>query len=83
VAGLAQSLGGIEAMRASGAFAEVLELGTGGLLLRATEDPADWTEEAVLRVFEAVRPVLPPGRPRLLQFETITNVVMTDARPAG
>ncbi|HEX8628676.1 MAG TPA: hypothetical protein VF755_10950 [Catenuloplanes sp.] len=79
---IAEALGGAGAMRASGAFAEVIELGTGGLLLRATDDPAGWTEEAACRVFDAVRPVLPPGEPRPLQFETITNVVMTDARPS-
>ena len=50
------------------------------LLLRATEDPAGWTEEAARRVFDAVRPVLPPGQPRPLQYKTTTNVVMTDAR---
>jgi hypothetical protein len=51
--------------------------------LRATDAPAGWNDEAVRRVFEAVRPALPPGQPRQLQFETITNVVMIDARPAG
>jgi hypothetical protein len=55
-AGLAEALGGAEVMRASGAFAEVIEIGTDGLLFRATEDPADWTGEAVRRVSEAVRP---------------------------
>lgn len=80
---LAKTLGGADALRATGAFAEITELGTGGLLLRATDDPAGWTEEAARRVFDAVRPVLPPGRPRPLEFETITNVVMTDAHPGS
>lgn len=80
-AGIAATLGGAEALRASGAFAEVTELGAGRLLLRAT-DPAAWTDEAVRRVFEAVRPALPPGQPRQPQHETITKVVMTDARPS-
>ncbi|MEU4624644.1 hypothetical protein AB0G04_32315, partial [Actinoplanes sp. NPDC023801] len=80
---IATTLGGAEALRAAGAFVEVMELGTGGLLLRATEDPTDWTEEAARRVFEAVRQVLPPGEPLQPEFETITHVVMSDARPAG
>jgi hypothetical protein len=80
---IATTLGGAKALRASGAFVEVTELGTGGLLLRATEDPADWTEEAARRVFEAVRLVLPPGQPQQPEFETITHVVMADAHPAG
>jgi hypothetical protein len=80
---IASLLGGAETLRASGAFAEVIELGAGGLLLRATDDPEDWNDEAVRRVFEAVRPALPPGQPRQLQFETITSVVMTDADPTG
>lgn len=77
---LATGLGGAPAMRETGAFAEVVELGAGGLLLRATTDPADYTEAAARRVFEAVRPVLPPGQPRPMQYETITHVVMEDAR---
>ncbi|HEX8628678.1 MAG TPA: hypothetical protein VF755_10960 [Catenuloplanes sp.] len=77
---IVETLGGAGALRGSGAFAEVIELGAGGVLLRATEDPAAWTDEAVRRVFEAVRPALPPGQPRQPQFETVTNVVMTDAR---
>jgi hypothetical protein len=80
---IAKALGGADALRASGAFAEVTELGKGGLLLRATEDPAEWTDDAVHRVFDALRPALPPGRPRQPQFETITNVVMSDAHSAN
>jgi hypothetical protein len=80
---IAKTLGGADVLRASGAFAEVTELGRGGLLLRATEDPAEWNDDAVRRVFEAVRPALPPGQPRQPQFETITNVVMSDAHSAS
>jgi hypothetical protein len=80
---VAKTLGGAEALRATGAFVEVTELGAGGLLLRATEDPAEWTQEAVERVFEAVRPVLPPGEPEQPDFETVTHVVMANARLAG
>jgi hypothetical protein len=77
---IVNTLGAAEILRASGAFAEVIELAAGGLLLRATDESAAWTHEAVRRAFEAVRPALPPGQPCQLQFDTTTNVVMIDAR---
>ena len=63
-AGLAQKLGGAEAMRASGAFAVVDELPSGGLWLQATSHFADYDPAAVHRVFRALAPVLPTGRPK-------------------
>ncbi|GGN95035.1 hypothetical protein GCM10010112_84900 [Actinoplanes lobatus] len=76
---LAKSLGEAKGLRDTGAFAEVVELATGGLLLRATRSPLEYDDAAVQRVFEAVRPVLPPGRPRHLEVETLRHVVMADA----
>lgn len=76
---VAKTLGGAAALRDTGAFAEVVELAAGGLLLRATPTPLEYDDAAVRRVFEAVRPVLPPGQPRHLEVETLQHVVMTDA----
>lgn len=59
-------LGGPERLRHSGAFAEVRPLTHGGLLLRATDRPGDYGGDRVRAVFQALGPVLPPGRPSLL-----------------
>jgi hypothetical protein len=61
---LAGQLGGVDTMRAAGAFREVEPLQAGGLWLVATADYRDYDQPAVERVFEAVAPVLPPGVPR-------------------
>jgi hypothetical protein len=57
----AKRLGGAERLRKTGAFHEVDELSYAGLLLRATETYAEYTEDRVRRVFEALAPALPPG----------------------
>lgn len=62
---LADRLGGAEALAPTGAFSQVEPLPHGGLWLRATDDINDWDTEAVRRVFTALVPVLPPGRPEL------------------
>jgi hypothetical protein len=63
---LADRLGGVDALRATGAFHEVEQLAAGGVWLLATADYRDYDQAVVERVFEAVAPVLPPGMPRRL-----------------
>jgi hypothetical protein len=58
---LAGDLGGIGALRASGAFDQVGELGYGAARLQATADPGDYDEHAARAVFEALAPVLIGG----------------------
>ncbi|MEV1285580.1 hypothetical protein [Micromonospora sp. NPDC049679] len=72
-------LGGADALRASGAFAEVLPLSRGAVLLRATERPEDYRGERVAAVFRALAPVLPAGQPRQLPEHDFSRVVFADA----
>lgn len=60
---LAGNLGGAEGLRETGAFAEVKQLASGGLWLRATDAFDGWTREAAHAVFDALAPVLRPGAP--------------------
>jgi len=60
---VAGRLGGAEALRGTGAFHEVAQLPAGGVWLLATADYRDFDEEALDRVFRALAPVLPPGKP--------------------
>lgn len=60
---LAARLGGADALTATGAFAEVEALPPGGVWLRATDRAETYDAAAVRRVFSALAPVLPPGRP--------------------
>jgi hypothetical protein len=60
---LAIRLGGASALAASGAFDEVRELPGGRVYLRATAAVEDFEGAAVRRAFEALAPVLLPGRP--------------------
>ncbi|GII26443.1 hypothetical protein [Planosporangium mesophilum] len=76
---LVERLGGVEAIRGCGAFVEVVGLASGGALLRATEDPEEYTPERVKRVFEALRAVLPPGKPRWLAGQDFSRIVFQDA----
>ncbi|MFI5843830.1 hypothetical protein ACIA8K_29425 [Catenuloplanes sp. NPDC051500] len=61
------------------AFARVIAVDGGGLLLVATDDPRDYHGDAVRRVFRAVAPVLPPGRPRQVAAEDLSRLVFADA----
>jgi hypothetical protein len=56
-------LGGLSALRASGAFAQVETLGNGGYWLLATEDWRDFGQPAAERIFPVVAPALRPGEP--------------------
>ena len=60
---LVAQLGGHSYLADSGAFFQVRPLRGGGTLLRATENFADFNESVAIRVFEALRRVLPPGVP--------------------
>ncbi|MFE1958794.1 hypothetical protein [Streptomyces sp. NPDC059479] len=61
---LSERLGGPAALAATGAFHEVFPLAAGGVVLQATRTAAEYSDDAVRRVFEALRPVLPPGTPQ-------------------
>lgn len=61
---LGQRLGGLEALRDSGAFYEVEHLANGGYWLRATERWEEYGRPEAERLFEVLAPVLPPGRPQ-------------------
>jgi hypothetical protein len=62
-AGVLQRLGGINAVRTSGAFANAVELPSGGAVLQATPRLSEYEGQAVRRVFEALAPVLPTDTP--------------------
>ncbi|WP_132287055.1 hypothetical protein [Kribbella sp. VKM Ac-2568] len=59
---LVKRLGGSSALEASGAFVEVRSLRSGALL-KATETFEEYDDEAVMRVFKSLAPVLPVGVP--------------------
>lgn len=66
---LAQRLGGAPALAATGAFAVVHQLPHGGVWLQATPDFASYDEWAVRKVFKALAPVLPAGKPQRDPFD--------------
>lgn len=61
---LSQRLGGPQALAATGAFHRIIPLTAGGVVIQATRTVADYTDDAVRRVFDALRPILPPGKPQ-------------------
>jgi hypothetical protein len=78
---LAESLGGIDVLRASGAFARVEPLRSGGVWLLATEEYGDYTDPRVAAVWEAVAPVLrhgTPSRDRAEREESPVRLVFRD-----
>jgi hypothetical protein len=60
---LGDRLGGVGGLLASGAFTEVTPLTGGGFWLRSTEHWRSYGPAEAERVFRALAPVLPPGRP--------------------
>lgn len=62
-AGVLERLGGVDAVRATGAFAGVTVLPSGGAVLQATPGLAGYEGDVVRRVFEALEPVLPDQAP--------------------
>ena len=61
---LIERVGGADALRRSGAFIDVAPLTHGGLWLQATERLDQYDDEAVERVWHALKPVIPAGTPR-------------------
>lgn len=80
---LAVRLGGAAALRATGAFAEVVPLAHGGLLLRATADPDSYRDARLSAVHRALASVLPAGQPGDLAGHDLSRVVPLDARAVG
>ncbi len=76
---LAERLGGAERLRASGAFADVVALRSGAVLLQATPTPAEYGAQEARAVFDTVRAVLPPGQPRPMQPLDLGAMVFEDA----
>ncbi|MEV4130546.1 hypothetical protein AB0J72_00035 [Dactylosporangium sp. NPDC049742] len=60
---LGERLGGVEALRDSGAFTEVEAMPGGGFWLLATDRMADYGPDQADRVFSALRPVLDLTKP--------------------
>jgi hypothetical protein len=75
---LADRLGGAAGLRASGAFAEVRQFGSGDVLVLATLTPQEFDQAALRRVWVALAPVLPAGLPKLPIHEKHLDVVFED-----
>jgi hypothetical protein len=60
---IGDSLGGVPALRATGAFHEVTQLAYGGYWLQATEHYQQYDADSARRVFAALAAALPPGKP--------------------
>ncbi len=76
---IAERLGGVEALRASGAFWDVRVLPTGSVWLQATERLEDYEGDALRRVFRTLAPVLPAGEPKPYVGEYRGRMVYEDA----
>lgn len=79
---LAERLGGATALSASRAFHRVVPLGSGGLLLQASETLAGYTDQSMERVFTVLAPVLPKGEPHANPAHPDVRFVPRDARQA-
>jgi hypothetical protein len=62
---IGQNLGGLEALRSSGAFVEVEHLDAGGFWCRATPTVEEYDWAAAEGVFEVLAPALPAGQPNM------------------
>jgi hypothetical protein len=79
---LADRLGGANALRSGGAFAQVEQLRSGGVWLLATGDYTDYTDDRVEAVWRALAPVLlkgTPSRDRAEREESPVRLVFRDA----
>lgn len=72
-------LGGLDALRAGGAFYEVAALPGGAAWLQATESLAEYEGETLHRVFRTLAAVLPPGKPEPYVGREIGRIVYEDA----
>lgn len=79
---IADRLGGANALLSSGAFHTVHRLPAGGLWLQATEHVSHYTPAHAEVVFDALRPVLPPGQPDESRSIDLRRIVMEDAQPS-
>jgi hypothetical protein len=70
---MTERVGGLERLRASGAFVEADRLAGGGSWLLATETWDDYGPEQANRLFELLAPVLPSGRPHLVSTEVVAE----------
>ncbi|RZT06328.1 hypothetical protein EV649_8211 [Kribbella sp. VKM Ac-2569] len=80
---LVERLGGFAALNNTGAFYEVRPLAYGAALLRSTDRLEHYDQPAMLRVFEALAPVLPQGQPRKLpvfEGQVTPRLVYADAK---
>jgi hypothetical protein len=72
----------VDALRASGAFAQVDRLGNGSYWLQATECFADYDMDRAQRVQQVLRPALPAGTPRADRAgESPHLLALSNARP--
>lgn len=78
--GVAELLGGAEAVRRDGTFAQVRGVAGGSLFLKATEDVREYGDDRVLAVFEPLRAVLPAGTPSSFISDRKVRLVFRDAR---
>jgi hypothetical protein len=76
---IAERVGGVEALRASGGFWDVRVLPTGSLWLQATERLEDYQGDALRRVFHTLAPLLPPGEPKPYVGEYRGRMIYQDA----
>ncbi|MEV7558561.1 hypothetical protein [Streptomyces sp. NPDC089795] len=79
---LVDAVGGADALRADGAFHEVVQLPSDALWLQATEHYRDYGPDAYTAVFHALAPALPPGTPKHFdrgESEPAERVVHLDA----
>ncbi|MFJ2647061.1 hypothetical protein ACIO1C_10080 [Streptomyces sp. NPDC087420] len=74
-AGVTRRLGGAESLAESPAFARVVPLGGGGVLLQATDDIREYGPERVAAVFDRLRTALPPGTPSPAYMDRVPRLV--------
>jgi hypothetical protein len=76
---LCERLGGASKIRASEAFCKVIPLAAGGMVLQATSTIAEFSDDAMRKVFRVLAPVLPPGMPKFDPAYPKTRFVPEDA----
>jgi len=74
---IGRRLGGLDALRSSGAFVDVEHLDAGGYWCRATRNLDEYDQPAAERIFDVVAPTLPPGVPHLRDSHSLPNFLAT------